>query len=130
MATIEGKKTGGRRKGVPNKITQDLAKQLDELGFNPASELVQIFLDAKEEYARSAEIYDAIQDARIAADVKTPLKDTAPEYLKIAASACADLMQYVYPKRKAIEHTGANGSDLFGSFTQMVERVTNASKPK
>jgi len=70
------KKTGGRKKGTPNKKTQNMIDKLDALGYDPIESLVRLALEAK----------------------KT--KDSAMEF-----NACKELAQYVAPKRKAIEMT-------------------------
>lgn len=42
-----GKKTGGRKAGVPNKRTQELAERLEILGCDPIEGMAQIAMDAK-----------------------------------------------------------------------------------
>lgn len=74
MSRAEGSiKTGGRKKGTPNKSSERLQDQLAELK-----------LDVPKEIANTLSILE-------------------PE-LKI--KALMDLMGYLYPKRKAIEHSG------------------------
>ena len=118
-------KTGGRKKGTPNKITLDLVALLEEQGFSPAAKLVENHALAMKEYERAAEIFDAIQDKR--ADYKlVPLhNDNACNYLKLAQGAASDLMSYVYPKRKAIEHTGAGGANLFDTLAELYKAGAN-----
>lgn len=113
----------GRKKGVPNKKTQELIDILEASGYSPAAELIRIAAIAEKEYDRSSEIYDAIQEKRTLAGINSPLSDIAPTYLKIMQDSASDMMNYVYPKRKAVELTGENGKDLFGSFTDMAKRV-------
>lgn len=53
--TLEGKggrppghpKTGGRRKGTPNRGTQDVAEKLDALGCDPIAGLAEIAMDRR-----------------------------------------------------------------------------------
>jgi hypothetical protein len=40
MADKQGRKTGGRKKGVPNKDTLNLEERLRELKFDPVAELI------------------------------------------------------------------------------------------
>lgn len=87
--SVGHKKTGGRVAGTPNKLTVDLAIRLDELGFDPLARLVQCHEEALKAYLENRD-----GDVRMTG---------APQYLKIATDAAADMMQYRYPKRKAIE---------------------------
>lgn len=116
-----GVKTGGRKPGTPNKRTQDLTEILDEKGFCPAAELVRTYRRA----SRHFKIYDDLlkrmvlaiegEDAdEIFRAVKTAssFAEDAPAYLTIAEHAAKELMQYKFPKRKAIELTGKDGGPL------------------
>jgi hypothetical protein len=126
MANIPGSpKTGGRKKATPNKKTQDLIDILESKGYSPAAELIRIAAIAEKEYDRSAEIFDAIQDARIAKKLIPLSESTAPTYLKIMQSSASDMMNYVYPKRKAVELTGEGGKDLFTSFTDLMKDLVD-----
>jgi hypothetical protein len=77
------KKSGGRKKGTPNKKTLALQEMLDEKGINPIDGLIETLeeLNAIECY----EPEDKISRAKSKANI----------YL--------ELMQYLFPKRKAIE---------------------------
>lgn len=75
---------GGRKKGTPNKSTQNL----------------QQFLDAKGEF---------IPEKIISLLPKLEPRDQIKVYL--------ELMQYLYPKRKALEVGGPNGEPI-----EMVQR--------
>ncbi len=44
----------------------------------------------------------------------------AASWLDTCLKANAELMKYVYPTRKAVEHTGADGEKLQMTFTQIV----------
>ena len=70
-----GQKTGGRKKGTPNKRTQEIQAKLETLGCDPIEGM-----------------------ARIATD------ETNPPELRL--KAYSDLAPYLYPKRKAVEHSG------------------------
>ena len=74
MATKDGKKTGGRKKGVPNKMTRDLISFLRDRNFNPAEKIV---------------------DSLEGEDSKLSEKDRCEIALK--------LMEFVYPKRKTLD---------------------------
>ena len=78
---MRGMKTGGRRKGTPNKLTAAVAERLAALGCDPISGM-----------------------ARLAMDPSTPVEVRARMY--------SELAQYVAPKRRAVEHTGADGGAI------------------
>lgn len=127
MAGNGGARPGaGRKKGSLNKRTQDLIELLEERGYSPVAELIEVGAYARKEYERSAEIYDAIQAKREGHEIRTPLNDTAPTYLQIMQKSAAEIMPYMYPKRKAIEHTGANGESLFQSLSDLFKQVADA----
>lgn len=67
-------KTGGRTKGTPNKRTQDLKDRIEALGCDPLIAMVQIGEEAKD-------------------------KEDWP----LAFNVYRELMQYCYPKRRAVE---------------------------
>lgn len=123
-----GERRGGRKKGAPNKKTLDLIKTLEEQGYDPVAELIRIAMLAEKEYERAEEIFDAIQEARIEKKLVPLSESTAPTYLKIMQSSASDLMNYIYPKRKAIEHTGANGKDLGQSFLDLLKLAGEAER--
>ena len=71
-----GIRTGGRKPGVPNKRTVELAERLDALGLDPVLGL-----------------------AKIAEDPTASLE--------LRAKVLADLMSYMYPRRKALDVSAA-----------------------
>ena len=79
----ESSKKGGRVKGTPNKKTQEVIDRLAELKCDPIEGMARIAQQAMDE-----------------AD------------LVLAGNMYKELAQYVAPKRKAVEMTGANGEDL------------------
>lgn len=79
----KGERRGGRKKGTPNKATAELREQLAALNCDPLEATVRI--------ARRAE---------------------KKGNLELAGRLYAELLQYVAPKRKAVEISGANGDDL------------------
>ncbi len=79
----KGVKTGGRQKGTPNKALSKAAKTLEEIGCNPILEMVKI-----------AEECMQLQD------------------YQTAGGMYKELAQYVSPKLKAVEVTGADGGAI------------------
>lgn len=104
-------KSGGRKKGTPNKRTRELIEILDQHGFCPASALIETHTIAMKEYHRAGEIFDAIQDKRADYDMIPLAADEATKYLKIAQDAAKEMMAYVYPKRKPIDSAPVNDDD-------------------
>jgi hypothetical protein len=91
-----GLKTGGRKKGTPNKRTMELAERLEAMGCDPLEGM-----------------------ARIAMDPESP-----PE---LRGRMYAELAQYVYPKRRAID-TGETGNVVaisinFGKPERVIENT-------
>ncbi len=87
-------KTGGRKKGSLNKLTQTVQETLDRLHCNPIEGM-----------------------AAIAENGRNP-----PE---LRGRMYAELSQYVFPKRRAIEHSGPGGSALITpeAFDELLRRA-------
>lgn len=98
-------KTGGRQKGTKNKVNRNIEQIFAGQNFNPAEGLAYCFIEAVKLYKRR---------------VATRSTFKAGEALSIAAKVANDAAQYVYPKRKAIEHTGANGEKLLTSLADVI----------
>lgn len=112
-----GRREGaGRKPGIPNSMPNplrfDLLETLREKGFDPAANLVEVHLAALEMYKE-----------RCAAG-----GFGAVGFLGIARESAKDLMEFVYPKRKSVELTGAEGSPLFQSFTDLVKQIADEKK--
>lgn len=105
------KKAGGRAVGTPNKVTFDLIQTLREMGFDPAAALVKAHLEAVKQYEATEEVVAIINEEKEEyTDAETPrvyvrreIRGRSAEYLKIVAKTAADLMDYTYPKRKAVD---------------------------
>jgi hypothetical protein len=120
-----GERRGGRQKGALNKRTRELIEILDARGYCAVSELIEVGALARKEYERAEEIYDAIQEKRISHDLVPLTESVAPTYLKIMQQSAAELMPYMYPKRKAIELTGKDGADFLRSFADIIKQVAD-----
>jgi hypothetical protein len=125
-----GEYRGGRKKGTPNKITQDVAKTLDELGCNPLELSARIALGeeldgphpalsafrkiasklmeavAKENLDKAASSLEAL--SALIEDQLT--KGYVP--IELRSKHIVDLTQYILPKRKAVEHSGPGGGPV------------------
>lgn len=114
MANTTGKKWGGRKKGTPNKPTGDIFETVKNKNCN----VIEFFCDVingdfKSLGYESNVMTKLVGDNAITEDVIT---------LEHRIKAARELAQYLYPKRKAIEHTGKDGTDLF------LDRLLNAEK--
>jgi hypothetical protein len=89
-------KTGGRTKGTPNKKTQLVQQQMEGLGFDPIESMIEI-------------CNQAMTDKNYA----------------LAGQMAKELAQYVYPKRKAVEHTSGEPIEL----PQITINITEDPKP-
>ena len=74
-------KTGGRKRGTPNRRTLEVQEQLVAVGCDPIEGIATIAMD----------------------------EDNPPE---LRLRAYAELAPYLYPKRKAIQHTGEGGEEI------------------
>ena len=90
-------KTGGRTKGTPNKKTLLVQQQMEDLGFDPIESMIEI--------------------NRLA---------MAKEDYSLAGQMAKERAQYVYPKRKAVEHTTTEDSPF---PTKLTINITDNPKP-
>lgn len=91
-------KTGGRKKGTPNKKTQIIEEILESLDCSPITNLARIANGQKVmclAYANK-ETGDFVE------------MEVMPTLDQIK-DANKELAQYIYPKRKAVEHSGSIG---------------------
>ena len=91
-------KTGGRKKGTPNKKTLEAQELLAASNFDPIAAMIEISQQAM-----------------------------ADKNYLLAGQMAKELAQYVYPKRKAIEHI--NKEDENPLPTQLIINFTDDPKP-
>lgn len=84
-----GRKTGGRQKGTPNKLSADIEEKLRALGCDPIAGMARIALGFDENGERIPGVTVDLQ-----------------------ARMHAELAQYIAPKRKAVEHSGPDGGSV------------------
>jgi hypothetical protein len=110
-------KTGGRKKGTPNKRTVEFLEILEEENFCPTRALITSYRKAMKAYGATDKAFTALKEAetgeeRLAAlGLAAAITDQAPTNLAIAQRAAAELMQYANPKRKAIEFKAPSNGD-------------------
>ena len=90
-------KTGGRKRGTPNKKTIAVQEQMEQLGFDPIESMIEISKQAMSD----------------------------KNYV-LAGQMAKELAQYIYPKRKAVEHTTSEDSPF---PTQLTINITDNPKP-
>ncbi len=91
----------GRKKGTPNKKTVELMQVLEKHSFEPGEALIYIYKEAQK-------IFEMRKKRGNLAGALTSL-----DRMQTAAS---ELAQFVYPKKKAVEHTGEIGVRTFADF--------------
>lgn len=97
----------GRKKGVPNHKTVELMKAAEELGFDCMANWNKIFLEAK-----------AIFEIR----KKNGNLAGCLVALDRMHDVTGEVAQYIYPKKKAIEHTGEIGVKTFADFIALADK--------
>lgn len=108
-----------RPKGSQNKNTAelrlDLIATLRAKKFDPVAALVEIHTEATKLYKERLKHHNGFG---------------AVGAMGIARESASDIMEYVYPKRKSVELTGAEGADLFQSFNDLVREIAKESADK
>lgn len=117
MPVPKGTRVGGRKKGVPNKHTRDLQELLDKMGHDPKEAMILIAKGdmpcntcrgkGKTKYKISGT--DRIADRLCESCFGSLMEKLSPALIY---NANAELLNYLLPKRKAIEHTGPEGSPI------------------
>jgi hypothetical protein len=114
----------GRKKGTPNKKTEALLELLERKNFSPAEAMIYVYRKAIKEYKRAEEVHDALQEAALEKGLDgLKIHILGPDYLTIAGNMAKELMQYVHPKRKAIDLT-SGGEPL--SFVELMKEAAKA----
>jgi hypothetical protein len=102
-------KGNSNRKGRPGKKSLEIADKLAALNCDPIEGMARIALGAESGFIEKLQQIVESGDAEaLSAQLPAMLKD-----LSLAGQMYKELAQYVAPKRKAIEHTGEGGKDLF-----------------
>lgn len=100
-----GVRYGGRKKGTPNKSALPLREIAERMGVNPFEILLRFAHGDWKGLGYEAECYFSEKpDGAVKMGYVI-----SPE---VRAKCAAEATQYLEPKRKAIEHTGANGGPI------------------
>ena len=97
MIQPQRQRTGGRKKGTPNKKTLEVQERINALDYDPITTMVKISQQAMDD-----------------------------ENYALAGQMAKELAQYVYPKRKAIEHI--NKEDIV-EMPKIIINFTDDPKP-
>jgi len=96
----------GRQKGTSNRRTLALQNQLEELNVDPVGTLAKILLEQMEFF----EMHKKKKQIASAASRLTEAEKTV-----------SNLMQYLFPKKKAIEHSGEVNLFSFADFMALAK---------
>lgn len=94
----KGRKTGGRVAGTPDKAQKLLSEILETMNCDPLRILADI---AKGERVKCTTYLDKDNGEHVEEEV-IPTLDQRKD-------ACKELLGYIHPKRKAVEHSGPGG---------------------
>lgn len=120
MATKDGRKTGGRQKGTPNKITQNVMQRLAELKCDPLDLSAKIALgqDLDGPHPALGAFYAFADDlakledkgGAVTPELVEALRELIDDNLtrgyvplELRSKHIVDLMRYTYPQRRAVE---------------------------
>ena len=110
-------KAGGRKKGTPNKNTNDLVEIANRIGVSPFEVLCMI---AKADWQGLG--YDRATQPKALSDGGVIEIDRIS--LESRLNAAKEAAKYLYPQRKAIEHK----TDADSSFQVIIKDYTGAQK--
>ncbi len=96
-----GERRGGRAKGTPNKKTQIVMDILESLDCNPIYNLAMMAMGEPIECL-----------TYVNKETGEYVVDSIPGSYEQIKDANKELANYVYPKRKAVEHTGQDGKEI------------------
>lgn len=118
---VKVRKKPGTKPGekiITRQMRFDLLQTMRSHGFDPLDRLLKLYDEADKLYNEALEGYlNADESKRI----KNQWLINSRWHMKMEVAD--KLMEYVYPKRKALELTGANGEDIFKSFVDVVKSV-------
>jgi hypothetical protein len=115
MPNVSGKKTpgSGRKAGVPNLPTKTLVEKAAAMGCDPFEILLHF---ARGDWAALG--YETGERVKSFSEHGDVYEFTISPDLR--ARAARDACDYLYPRRKAVALTDADGGNPFKTFTEMV----------
>src|SRR5262245_42490042 len=124
----QGRKTGGRKRGTPNKKTAERLEQIRATGKDPLDVMLANMRWADERAAELlAELHalDRSEDARALDLFRDVLR-----FRELAQSCARDAAPYVHPKLAQIAKAGFDGGPIVRRITVQVVGSPNAAIPK
>lgn len=113
MATKDGKKTGGRKAGKPNKRTEDTLATFARLKFSPVEELIR--------WARGDwEALGLKTETKLIGNGKGQTIEIERINEELRKSAARDLLPFFAPMLKSVEFKGDTANNLAQSFAQLM----------
>ena len=120
-----GERRGGRKKGTPNKETRTLQEKLDSLGCDPIEGMALIASgkvpcgvchgEGKTRYKVPGT--NKVGERLCESCYGTLLEHISPD---LRGRMYAEIAQYLLPKRKALEVTGADGGPLQVTLAEVI----------
>lgn len=111
---IGGQKTGGRIPGTPNRRTFDASKIAEELGGDPFQILMHFAMNKWKELGYESEKKEILSAKGSICKVD---RISEADRINAAKEAC----KYLYPQRKAIDHT-SGGESIESSLAMLLAR--------
>jgi hypothetical protein len=120
---MKGKKTGGRKKGTPNKVTTETRNLFSKM-FERLAPDVEKWIRAT---AEGREVPIVTEDGELLRDAKGKvLTKTVGQDPARAAELTQRLAEFCIPKLARTEHADSNGAPLEG-LTLIIEKKTDGS---
>lgn len=102
-------KTGGRKKGTPNKRSEQAMAIAQKHRFCPIKTQIELYRLSMKEFTASKK--------RVERALKSPnlmsFTDNSHKYLDVAAKCVGDVSKYLYPQLKSVELSGDDANPLF-----------------
>ncbi|MBZ5607253.1 MAG: hypothetical protein LAP38_03275 [Acidobacteriia bacterium] len=116
------KKIGGRAKGTPNKLTREAIEILERLGCNPIEGMARIAqgdVPCRVCRGKGKTLYQPARGKELAERTCESCYGRGLEIItpELSGKMYAELAQYIFPKRKAIEHTVTETGPDFNKMT-------------
>jgi len=116
------KKIGGRTKGTPNKLTKEAIEILERLGCNPIEGMAKIAagdIPCRVCRGKGKTLYQPARGKELAERTCESCYGSGKEIItpELSGKMYAELANYIYPKRRAIEHSGSINAPDFNSMS-------------
>ena len=118
-------KTGGRKKGTPNKRSNQLLDVLEAAGYDPEKDNPLVWMLR----VYTGEVTMPVVCTEITINGPVAVVNDVPLEPALRVRCMTEFAQYIYPKRKAIEVSGPDGGEI--PVTAIIRKVVDPkNKPK